>query len=123
MSRRHSTAPIFQADIADPDKLKPGHHYTRGGMYTYARPGTIAMADFDGGAFHRTQPITREHVQAVLRRVSGADVTVTALKLATTRTDRAHQATAYRNGRVLLAGDAAQYPFSPRRPRPQPRAR
>jgi hypothetical protein len=43
----------------------------------------------------------------VLRRVSGADVTVAALKLVTTWTDRAFQATTYRNGRVLLAGDAA----------------
>jgi len=42
-----------------------------------------------------------------LRRVSCTDVTVTALPLATTWTDRAHQATAYRKGRVLLAGDAA----------------
>jgi FAD binding domain len=65
------------------------------------------MVEFDGGAFHRVQPITLEHVQAVLRRVSGTDVTLTALKLATTWTDRACQASAYRNGRVLLAGDAA----------------
>jgi hypothetical protein len=76
-------------------------------MYTYGRPGTVAMVEFDGGAFHRTQPITLEHVQGVLRRVSCTDVTLTALRLATTWTDRAHQATAYRNGRVLLAGDAA----------------
>jgi 2-polyprenyl-6-methoxyphenol hydroxylase-like FAD-dependent oxidoreductase len=76
-------------------------------MYTYAKPDTIAMVDFDGGAFHRTQPITLEHVQAVLRRVSGTDVTLTALRLATTWTDRARQATSYRRGRVLLAGDAA----------------
>jgi 2-polyprenyl-6-methoxyphenol hydroxylase-like FAD-dependent oxidoreductase len=66
-----------------------------------------AMVDFDGGAFHRTQPITIEHVQTVLSRVSGADVTLTALPLATTWTDRAYQANAYRKGRVLLAGDAA----------------
>src|SRR5205807_409350 len=56
---------------------------------------------------HRTQPLTLEHVQAVLRRISGTDVAVTALRLATTWTDRAYQATAYRKGRVLLAGDAA----------------
>jgi 2-polyprenyl-6-methoxyphenol hydroxylase-like FAD-dependent oxidoreductase len=93
--------------MADPDKLRLGRHYTPAGMYTYARPGTIAMVEFDGGACHRIQPITREHVQAVLRRISGADVTLTALQLATTWTDRAYQATAYRNGRVLLAGDAA----------------
>ena len=96
-----------EVEMADPDKLRLGRHYTPTGMYTYSRPGTIAMVEFDGGAFHRTEPITLEHVQAVLRRVSGADVTLTALKLATTWTDRAYQATAYRNGRVLLAGDAA----------------
>lgn len=96
-----------EIEMADPDKLKPGRHYTPTGMYTYQEPGTIAMVDFDGGAFHRTEPITLEHVQEVLRRIAGTDVTLTALQLATTWTDRAHQATAYRNGRVLLAGDAA----------------
>ena len=97
----------IEAELADADALNPGRTYTATGMYTHARPGVIAMADFDGGAFHRTDPITRQHVEAVLRRVSGTDVTVTALRLAATWTDRARQATAYRNGRVLLAGDAA----------------
>lgn len=96
-----------EVEIADPEALRPGRHYTPAGMYTYARPGTIAMVDFDGGAFHRTQPITLEHVQAVLRRVSGTEITLTNLRLATTWTDRAYQVTAYRQGRVLLAGDAA----------------
>jgi len=96
-----------EVELADPDMLCPGRNYTQAGMYTYAEPGTIAMVDFDGGALHRTAPITREHVQSVLRRVSCTDVTVTALRLAATWTDRAHQATTYRRGRVLLAGDAA----------------
>ncbi len=96
-----------EVEMVDPDKLSLGRHYTPTGMYTYSRPGTIAMVEFDGGDFHRTRPITLEHVQAVLRRVSGVDVTLTALKLATTWTDRAYQATDYRKGRVLLAGDAA----------------
>ncbi|MEK7953231.1 FAD-dependent monooxygenase [Luteolibacter soli] len=96
-----------EVEISDPDKLRTGRHYTPTGVYTYAKPGTIAMVDFDGGAFHRTQPITLEHVQSVLRHVSGTDVTLTALRLATTWTDRAYQATSYHKGRVLLAGDAA----------------
>lgn len=111
-----------EVEMADPDKLQLGRHYTRTGMYTYSRPGTIAMVEFDGGAFHRTQPITLEHVQAVLHRISDANVTITALQLATTWTDRAHQATEYRNGRVLLAGDAAHVHSPAGRPRPQPRA-
>ena len=96
-----------EAELVDPEALQPGRHYTSSGMYTYARPGTIAIADYDGGAFHRTRPITLEHVQTVLRRTSGTDVTLLELRLATTWTDRAYQAPAYRKDRVLLAGDAA----------------
>jgi len=96
-----------QVEIADPDKLRMGRHYTPTGMVFQSQPGTIAMVAFDGGAFHRTQPITLDHVQAVLRHISGTDVTLTALHLVTTWTDRTYQATVYRNGRVLLAGDAA----------------
>ncbi|VWD48567.1 FAD-dependent oxidoreductase [Burkholderia lata] len=97
----------IEAELADPGLLPPGRHYTATGMYTYTPPGTIAMVEFDGGAFHRREPVTLDHAQAVLRRVSGTGVTLTALRLATTWTDRAYQATTYRNGRVLLAGDAA----------------
>jgi hypothetical protein len=77
-------------------------------MYLQSQPGYVMIQEFDGGAFHNSdKPLTPEHVQAVLRRVSNTDVTITALHSATTWTDRARQATTYRNGRVLLAGDAA----------------
>lgn len=86
--------------------LAPGRHYTPTGMYTFQAPGTVAMVDFDGGAAHR-QPVTLDHAQAVLRRVSCRPVTLTGLTQAATWTDRAFQATTYRRGRLLLAGDAA----------------
>ena len=76
-------------------------------MYTCTAPGTIAMVEFDDGSFHRTDPLTCDHVEAVLRKITGTNVTLTTLELATTWTDRAFQATEYRKGRVLLAGDAA----------------
>ncbi|URL56900.1 FAD-dependent monooxygenase [Luteibacter flocculans] len=93
--------------LADAESLKPGRHYTVTGVYTYAAPGTIAMVDFDGGAAHRTGPLTREHIESVLRRIARTDVSVATLHVATTWTDRAFQASRYRQGRVLLAGDAA----------------
>ncbi|RYE90517.1 MAG: FAD-dependent oxidoreductase, partial [Cytophagaceae bacterium] len=97
-----------KVDLADPEKLKPGRNLTATGMYLQSQPGYVMLQDFDGGAFHASgQPLTREHVQEVLRRLSGTDVTISALHLATTWTDRARQATTYRRGRVLLAGDAA----------------
>ena len=97
-----------QVDLADPEKLKPGRNVTATGMYMQSQPGYLILQDFDGGAFQKAgQPITREHVQALLRRISATDVTISALHLATTWTDRARQATTYRRGRVLLAGDAA----------------
>jgi 2-polyprenyl-6-methoxyphenol hydroxylase-like FAD-dependent oxidoreductase len=95
-------------DLADPEKLRPGRHVTSTGMYMQPQPGYLLLQDFDGGAFHQAgQPITREHVQSLLRRISGTDVTINSLHFATNWTDRARQATAYRHGRVLLAGDAA----------------
>ncbi len=94
-------------EIADPEKLRMGRQTTPTGNYSQAQPGFLAFADFDGGAGHRAEPITLEHVQTVLRRVSNTDVTLTALHLVSTWTDRSQQATTYRKGRVLLAGDAA----------------
>jgi 2-polyprenyl-6-methoxyphenol hydroxylase-like FAD-dependent oxidoreductase len=96
-----------QVDIADPEKLGPGRNLTPTGMYFQSQPGYLVMLEFDGGAAHRGESPTLEHVQATLRRVSNTDVTITALHASTTWTDRARQATTYRNGRVLLAGDAA----------------
>ncbi|WNV85635.1 FAD-dependent oxidoreductase [Umezawaea sp. Da 62-37] len=96
------------ATIVDPEKLKPGFTPTSTGMYLRTPfEGYLGIQDFDGGAFDRSRPPTLEHVQEVLRRVSGTDVTLSELHLASTFTDRAMQTSTYRRGRVLLAGDAA----------------
>jgi pentachlorophenol monooxygenase len=105
------TEPEFTAyyalvDIADPHKLLPGRNATPSGFYMNL-PGQLSIADFDGGAFDRSNAITLDHLQSVLRRVSETDVTLTAVHLATSFTDRARLATSYRRGHVLLAGDAA----------------
>ncbi|MFI8279580.1 FAD-dependent oxidoreductase [Streptomyces sp. NPDC085929] len=102
------TGYTMQATVADPEKLRSGFNPTRMGMYMrMPSEGHVGMMDFDGGAFDRSQQPTRDHLQAVLRRVSGTDVTLSDVRLASSFTDRAMQATTYRRGRVLLAGDAA----------------
>ncbi|MES4904168.1 MULTISPECIES: FAD-dependent monooxygenase [unclassified Streptomyces] len=102
------TGYTMHATVADPEKLRPGFHLTPTGMYLQTPvPGHIGVMEFDAGAFDRSQQPTREHLQAVLRRVSGTDVTLSDVHLASSYTDRAKQTTTYRQGRVLLAGDAA----------------
>ncbi len=100
---------------------RPGRHYTPTGMYTYARPGTIAMVAFDGGAFHRTQPITPEHVEAVLRHVSGTDVTLTGARAC----DHLDGSRLPGDGLPPRARAARRrrraHPFAAGRPGPQPR--
>nr|WP_315397882.1 FAD-dependent monooxygenase [uncultured Duganella sp.] len=94
-------------ELADADQLKPGRNPTPTGMYFQSQPGFLVMQEFDGGAGHGAGTVTPEHLQAVLRRVSNTGATIRAVHAATTWSDRARQATRYRAGRVLLAGDAA----------------
>ncbi|WP_069884256.1 FAD-dependent oxidoreductase [Streptomyces luteocolor] len=102
------TGYVMLSTLADPEKLSPGINLTPNGMYLQMlSEGHIGVLDFDGGAFDRSRRPTREHLQAVLRRVSGTDVTLSEVHLASSFTDRAMQTTTYRQGRVLLAGDAA----------------
>ncbi|WP_406179984.1 FAD-dependent monooxygenase [Streptomyces sp. NBC_01006] len=102
------TGYVMHAAIAGWEKLRPWFNLTPKGLYIrMPTEGHIGMMDFDGGAFDRSQQPTRDHLQAVLRRVSGTDVTLNDVHIASTFTDRAMQTTTYRQGRVLLAGDAA----------------
>jgi 2-polyprenyl-6-methoxyphenol hydroxylase-like FAD-dependent oxidoreductase len=96
-------------DIADPEKLADGWTWSTEGAYRYGpQPGRVATVEFDDPPADRSAPITLEELQTSLRRVSGTDVTLTALRAAPTRwTDNTRQAATYKAGRVLLAGDAA----------------
>ena len=93
-------------ELDDPDLLPPGFWLTKSGMYIVGGPRQLYAIDFEGD-FDRSQPITQEHFQNVLRRVSGTDVTVKELHLASSFTDRSKQVLQYRKGRILLAGDSA----------------
>ncbi|MFD4442204.1 FAD-dependent monooxygenase [Nocardia sp. NPDC058519] len=102
------TGYIARVTFADPQQLPLGFTLTPTGMYLRTPfEGHLGMMDFDGGAYDRSKPLTREHLQTVLRHISGTDVKLTEVHLASSFTDRAMQATTYRKGRVLLAGDAA----------------
>ncbi|WP_371675883.1 FAD-dependent oxidoreductase [Streptomyces sp. NBC_01276] len=91
------------------EALKTGWHHTDTGTYVHGPvPGRILTVEFDGPPADRDAPVTAEELQKSLRHVTGsADVTVTDVHTATRFTDNARQASDYRSGRVLLAGDAA----------------
>lgn len=96
-------------ELDHPERLLPlGWRRTPTGMLAYGPvPGRILTVEFEAPPDDRDLPITLAEVQRSLRRVSGADITVTAMQSATRFTDHARQATTYRRERVLLAGDAA----------------
>ena len=107
------TEPTFTGYVAHvsftgAQQLSYGFTVTTDGMYLRTPyEGHVGMMDFDGGTFDRSQPLSRDHLESVLRRISGTDVSISDVHLASTFTDRAMQAPAYRMGRILLAGDAA----------------
>ncbi|HEX4213844.1 MAG TPA: FAD-dependent monooxygenase [Candidatus Dormibacteraeota bacterium] len=95
-------------DLEGAEALGAGWNCTERGVYVHGpMPGRILTVEFDGAPEDRDRPITAEELQASLRNVSGTDVRVTAVRSATRWTDNARQAATYREGRVLLAGDAA----------------
>jgi 2-polyprenyl-6-methoxyphenol hydroxylase-like FAD-dependent oxidoreductase len=95
-------------DLAEPNPLHKGWHRTDRGMIVFGPgPQRVLTVEFDAPPTDRSAPLTRDEIEASLRRVSGTDVTVTALHNGTRWTDNTRQVTDYRRGRILLAGDAA----------------
>jgi 2-polyprenyl-6-methoxyphenol hydroxylase-like FAD-dependent oxidoreductase len=101
---------MYQAvlDLDHPERL-PGWltRTSEGVLINGPRPRRIGLHDFSGPPADREAPVTREEVEGVLRRISGADVRVTAIEQANRWTDTARLVDTYRQDRVLLAGDAA----------------
>jgi 2-polyprenyl-6-methoxyphenol hydroxylase-like FAD-dependent oxidoreductase len=95
-------------ELADTDGLRPGWNRTDTGVYVLGPvPGRILTVEFSGPPIDRDAPITAAELQDALRATSGSKARVTAVHSATRWTDNTRQATTYRMGRVLLAGDAA----------------
>jgi 2-polyprenyl-6-methoxyphenol hydroxylase-like FAD-dependent oxidoreductase len=96
------------AELTGTEALPAGWQHGNGGLYVHGPiPGRMLTVEFDGPPEDRDAPITAQELEDSFRRVSGADVRVTKVHSATRFTDNARQATTYRMGRVLLAGDAA----------------
>lgn len=101
---------MYQAvlDLDHPERLP--RYLTRtseGVVVNGPRPRWIGLHDFSGPPADRKAPVTREEIESVLRRISGADVRVTAIEQANRFSDSARLVDTYRRDRVLLAGDAA----------------
>lgn len=95
-------------EMTGSEALHPGWNLTGTGVCVYGPgPGRILTVEFDGPPGDRDAPVTAAELQASLRAVSGTGVSVTAVHSATRFTDNARQASSYRSGRILLAGDAA----------------
>jgi flavin-dependent dehydrogenase len=104
-----------EGTVEGAEQLGQGWQYTPTGVYVYGPvPGRVRTVELDGPPDDRDSPVTAAEMEASLRRVSGADVRVTAVTSGTRFTDNARQAATYRRGRVLLCGDAAHVhsPFS-----------
>ncbi|MCR6483727.1 FAD-dependent monooxygenase [Amycolatopsis sp. OK19-0408] len=96
------------AELTGAEALPAGWQHGNGGLYVHGpMPGRMLTVEFDGPPEDRQSPVTAQELEDSFRRVSGADIRVTAVHSATRFTDNARQATTYRRGRVLLAGDAA----------------
>nr|WP_042184332.1 FAD-dependent monooxygenase [Kibdelosporangium sp. MJ126-NF4]CEL16229.1 probable oxygenase [Kibdelosporangium sp. MJ126-NF4]CTQ94154.1 probable oxygenase [Kibdelosporangium sp. MJ126-NF4] len=90
------------------EQLTRGWNTTATGIYAFGpQPGRILTVEFDGPPIDRDAKITTQELENSIRAVSGVDVRVTGIESATRFTDNARQASTYRIGRVLLAGDAA----------------
>ncbi|WP_156674480.1 FAD-dependent monooxygenase [Nocardia terpenica] len=93
------------------EALGTGWVRTETGIYMHGKvpggPSRILTVEMDGPPADRNAPIIAADLQRSMRHLSGVPVEVTEVHSATRFSDNTRQATTYRLGRVLLAGDAA----------------
>jgi 2-polyprenyl-6-methoxyphenol hydroxylase-like FAD-dependent oxidoreductase len=95
-------------EMTGTEALLPAWNATDTGVYSYGPiPGRIVVVSFAGVPADRDAPITEQELQDAIRYVTGVEVNVHGISVATRFTDNARQSSTYRQGRVLLAGDAA----------------
>ena len=100
--------------LDDPDALPPGagpHWRTATGLLFCAelQPGVHRVVTTEFGAARA--PSTLDELRASLRRVCGSDLGAHSATWLSVFTDAARLADRYRDGRILLAGDAAHSHF------------
>jgi hypothetical protein len=85
------------AEFDAPEKLATSWQRTPRGLIVVAgMQGRVFTAEFNGPPPDRDAPITRGEVEASIQRVSGTDVKLNSMTMATRWTDNARQATTYR---------------------------
>lgn len=100
MTVRHARARVLGRErLPQPGRLPHGTLFHDTDM--------IATFDFAEADYDRAAPLTAEEMRASVRRVTGVDIEISQFQGGLRFTDRAAQAETYRQGRVLLAGDAA----------------
>lgn len=98
--------------LGDPANAPAGWHRTpRGCTVISVHPGDgrsrVVAIEFTGQPVDREAPVTLDELTATVARIHGRDIPMSGLAAGARYGDAALLADAYRQGRVLLAGDAA----------------
>ncbi|RCH68834.1 hypothetical protein DT019_09255 [Streptomyces sp. SDr-06] len=106
---------VAMVRLTDPARAFPGWHRTpRGWIMMNVNPFGISRVltfDFDARHDDRRAPVTLAELSETTERIAGRAVPMTGLGPAGRFSDFARLADTYREGRVLLAGDAAHVHF------------
>ncbi|CAL9389373.1 12-dehydrotetracycline 5-monooxygenase_anhydrotetracycline 6-monooxygenase [Streptomyces sp. enrichment culture] len=102
-------------DLVDPYAAPPGWTVTERGWTVIGPnpfgPSRVAAFDFAGPRPDRHTPLTLSELEATVSRIAGRDIPLRNARFLDRFSDYSRLTHTYRNGRVLLAGDAAHVHF------------